>query len=176
MGVTATFDGLTIQKGYSTAGGAVFCAVNSTLWITDSTLSDNTAADGGAVAFRGKLTITNSLLVGNQASGAFGKGGAVSSSQGALTITSSTIAGNSAGDDGGGLWLYTNLSTTTLRNSIVAGNTADGYGPDINTRVSADSVFNLVGNGNYMRLPSNGTSATHRRPTVRWWLTTERST
>jgi hypothetical protein len=111
-GNTATGD---YGGGISTGGTAV---------ITDSTISGNTAANGGGVFDHdGSLTITGSLLSGNSAN--YGGGlynGSTSS------VMNSTLSGNSGSVEGGGI--STNTGTSTMvTNSTLAGNSA-GIGGD----------------------------------------------
>jgi len=118
----------------STFGGAItFGASAGTVTIVESTLSGNSAANGGAIgtSIGGSLVITNSTLAGNTATGT---GGAVYGHKYPhLTLTNVTISGNTAGN-GGGLFFTPDGSygTTTLAfsNDIFSGNTA-GTGKDI---------------------------------------------
>jgi hypothetical protein len=119
-------------------GGIYFYDTNAPSEIRNSTLSGNSVTDvggdfddGGAVyitinASQSPILIENSTLSGNTVPGSSGDhGGAVydfSYPTSALTIDSSTIAGNTSGDDGGGVYQYYG---TTIRNTIIADNTAD---------------------------------------------------
>ncbi len=165
-GVTATIAGLTIADGYTQlGGGAIFN--DGTLTLTSATLSDNSAQvgiGGGGICNGGTLTIIDSTLSDNSASR--GGGGVLNTSESVLTVTNSTFSGNSAGVGGGidnfgmltvtdstlsndgaafdGGGFDTSMGTTTLANTIIAGNTAT-TGPDVNGTV--DSLgFNLIGN------------------------------
>ncbi|MBR5415503.1 MAG: hypothetical protein IK105_06160 [Thermoguttaceae bacterium] len=85
--------------------------------------------EGGGICNTGTLTITNSTISGNTASGGggnYGDGGGIYNESGTLTITNSTISGNTASDDGGGI--YNESGTLTITNSTVSGNTADWGG------------------------------------------------
>ncbi len=64
------------------------------------------------------LTVTNSTLSGNTATE---DGGAICN-DGAMTLTNSTLSGNTASNDGGGI--RNNASSATLNNTLVAGNVA----------------------------------------------------
>lgn len=143
-------------------GGAIFTTGgNATLF--DCTLNgnvarsgiDNAAGYGGAVdSINSNLTLANCTLSGNTANGTgsgYGGGGAVRATVNSVTggrpsLTNCTIAGNNAGggaalSKGGGLYLDNVVAT--LRNTIVAGNTA-GTGPDIVGTLSA--TFSLIQN------------------------------
>ena len=65
------------------------------------------------------LTVTNSLISGNDA---LGNGGGVDGDAGSVTIVGSTLVGNQAAINGGGL---TNFATLSVYNSTIASNT--GY-------------------------------------------------
>ncbi|MCR5359700.1 MAG: hypothetical protein K6E55_07450, partial [Thermoguttaceae bacterium] len=99
--------GLTITGGNNSSGGGNY-------------------GDGGGIYNDGTLTITNSTISGNTASG---DGGGICNDSGTLTITNSTISGNTA-DWGGGIC---NDGTLTITNSTVFGNEtfADGFGGGI---------------------------------------------
>ncbi|MEN3369734.1 MAG: hypothetical protein V7609_1877 [Verrucomicrobiota bacterium] len=127
-----------------TIGGAIL-STGSTAIINNSTLSLNTAAsDGGAIQSNGTLKITNSTLSGNQATGATADGGALRN-LGPATLVNVTMASNTAGGNGGGI-CNSNSGTVTIKNSIVALNTANGTapaGPDISGSANAD--YSLIG-------------------------------
>ncbi len=150
-GVTASISGLTISNGNSSSsdqGGGILndgtltvsnctilgnsgtSSVNNegggitnfgTLTVSSTSLSGNSAANGGGI-FNGDgntLTVTNSTFSGNSVTA---KGGGIYNLVGGtLTVSNSTISGNSGGEGGG---IETGSTTTTITNSIVAGNTA----------------------------------------------------
>ncbi len=103
-----------------TEGGGLYNLSGTAVNILLSTISGNTSTgDGGGVSMStGTLTIQNSTISDNTAGGA--GGGVVSDAT--CNVTSSTISNNAAGSAGGGL--YARGSTLTIRNSIVAKNTA----------------------------------------------------
>jgi hypothetical protein len=173
QGVTATIAGLTIADGYSASGaaGGIYslgtltvtnCTLSGnsapngsfgfgggicnqgTLTATNCTISGNSAVDGGGIAnIFGTVTLTNCTLSGNSASaaaGGFGGGGILNA--GVMTVTNCTISGNS-GSIGGGIFEYPG-DTTTIANTIVAGNTAP-TGADIDGTVTSKG-YNLIGN------------------------------
>jgi Bacterial Ig domain/Right handed beta helix region/Immunoglobulin I-set domain len=124
-----------------TTGGAI--QNGGSLTIYGSTLSNNTAAgDGGAVRNDGtQFTITNSTLSGNKTTGVGADGGAILNATGkTLAITNATIVKNTAGHDGGGI---NNGGTLTIKNSIVALNTATNSAPDLKGDANVD--YSLLG-------------------------------
>jgi CSLREA domain-containing protein len=121
-------------------GGAIstnFGAVT----ISQSTLSGNSSSSsdlnsrGGAIyAGSGVVTISQSTLSGNSSNSSMSssRGGAVFAGNGVVMISQSTLSGNSSSTSsssnrGGAICAYGN---TTIRNSLVAGNTAS-YSPDL---------------------------------------------
>ena len=139
--------GLTLTRGNAgTAnGGAIFNAEDLTL--TNSTLLGNSATGGGGIFNSGMLTLTNSTLSGNSATGGSAGGGITNS--GSATLTNSTLSGNSAGGLGGGI---KNLSPAMLMltNSTLSGNSA-GSGGGIDNNGTATLNNTIVANS-----PSGG--------------------
>ena len=93
-GVTATISALTIQHG---TGG-----INNsgTLTLTNSTLTANSATGGGILNEGGTLFVTNSTITANSAH----DGGGIRTNGGTVTVTNSTLAGNTATSTGGGIY------------------------------------------------------------------------
>ena len=122
-GATLEVDNLTIENGDAGIGAAIDDE-GGTLTVRNSTFSNNTAFDCGAIFASGPLFVTNSTFVGNVAQG--GNGGAIC---GGGTITSSLFVGNSAGIVGtvfgGAIFATAALAVT---NSTFAGNLAHGGG------------------------------------------------
>lgn len=100
--------GNTVLQG----GGALFNNSRTRVFLEDSTVSGNTSSSGG---------------------GLFNDGG------GLFFIRNSTITRNHANNIGGGISeVHFNADFIVLRNSIVAGNTADFLGPDCNFRMRSE--------------------------------------
>jgi hypothetical protein len=123
-----------------------------TVTLVDTTISNNRVgsasglstlasdAVGGAITNRlGPLTIIGSDIHGNQASatgpiGRFAEGGAIMAFGGALRISSSSVTENSAGlaaslpnsvellANGGGMHISSDVSTATISNTTISGN------------------------------------------------------
>jgi hypothetical protein len=153
-----------LDYNHATQDGGGLFNDNATATIIASTLAFNTAdSDGGALRHNGvigsdpSLLIINSTISGNSA---LDVGGGLYLLDRSALIVNTTITGNRADADdsgfgsGGGLH-SSNTATTTLQNSIVAGNfigsgtTADdlGFPSSVPSAapVSPDSCFNLIG-------------------------------
>ena len=123
------------QASNKYAGGGI--GNIGTMSLTSCTISGNSADyGGGGIGNAGTLTLTNSTIFGNSAFYGAGIGAAFGST---LTIADSTIAGNTASGYGGGIYNDDSTSaTTSLRNTIVAGNSAITASPDIDGTVTAN--------------------------------------
>ncbi|MBE9104744.1 DUF4347 domain-containing protein [Nostoc cf. edaphicum LEGE 07299] len=145
-----SIDGLKITGGNagSSNGGGIYST--SSVTVSNSNLSGNTAALGGGIYSTSSVTATNSTISGNTANTS---GGGIYSTS-SVTATNSTISGNTANTNGGGIY----SSTTTLTNSTISGNTVkvngggiySGGGTVSNTTIfgnTADSDNNNTGNG-----------------------------
>jgi len=146
VGSSLTIDGLTLQNGNATNGGAI--DNDGILTINNSTFTGNSATSFGGAISNGVgdiLTINNSTFTGNSASSV---GGAIFNNAGTVNISNSTLSGNVAGLIGGAIY-NNNNSTMNLSNSIISGNSASD-GSAILTSVSntATSVnTHYEGNG-----------------------------
>jgi len=157
-------------------GGAIFNSAALTVY--DCNLSGNKAEfGGGLVNYRGTVTLNSATLAGNTAtgpswgSGAGQGGGGAIENGGAMTLTATTVSGNS-GYRGGGIDCEDlgNGDSLTLVDSIVAGNTwfvpgnlpanptAPFYPDFCNAAVTADSAYNLIGDGTGLSGISNGSN------------------
>lgn len=157
-GLPATITRASIGNGSSGVGGAIYMNYGSSLNLINSTLSNNTAASISGAIFMynsNTLNITGSTISGNSGGR---QGGAFYAPGGStINLTNSTFANNSASDRGGAIFnggatininnvTFANNSIPssgqggaiweassnhiTLRNSILAGNSASGGGPD----------------------------------------------
>jgi hypothetical protein len=99
-------------------GGGIYNN-GGTVTISNSTISGNSAADGGGIFNYGTVMISNSTISGNSAS--FSSGGLYSS--GTALISNSTIIGNTASSSGGGVTCDVGGVVTLVR-SLIAGNAA----------------------------------------------------
>ncbi|QEH39161.1 RTX-I toxin determinant A from serotypes 1/9 [Aquisphaera giovannonii] len=115
---TLTLAGVAVTDSVaSQAGGGV--ANSGTMALVGSTVSGDRAGSGpgGGIINYAAMTVRNCTVAGNSAG--FQGGGLFNVSGASLTITNSTVVGNSAARGGGGL---SDTGTTTLNNTIVAGN------------------------------------------------------
>jgi hypothetical protein len=94
------------------------------LTLTNSTVSGNTASGGGGggIYNDGVVNLTNSTVWSNTASS--GGGGGIYN-DGVVNLTNSTVSGNTTSGGGGGIY---NDGTLSVTNSTVWGNTASGGG------------------------------------------------
>ena len=104
---------------------------DSTAEISDSTISGNSAPDGGGIvnfSAGGQLTVTRSTISGNMATGGFStfnSGGGILNRNGTVSVDSSTFNVNTA-HYGGGLYNEAPLAVTTIvSNSTFSANGAD---------------------------------------------------
>ncbi len=117
--------------------------------IEGSTISHNRVVSdsggGGALFSVEGITIRNSTIANNLSEGEAGGLELELENEATLSIEGSTIAGNHADEDGGGLAVPEGTGLT-LEDTIVAGNTAGGSGPDIEgPNSSLVSAFSLIG-------------------------------
>ena len=118
--VTVTISGLTFKDSQTPYG---FIDNLGTLTLINSTVSANTATgvyrdSGGIYNHAGMLTLINSTVSGNKAY----SGGGIYTNGGTLTLINSTVSGNTTLHSGGGIYNYG--GTLTLSNSTVSGNKA----------------------------------------------------
>lgn len=135
----------TIDNNLAGFDAGIFSDFDCVLLIANSTISRNTATSSGAggIESNGQTTITNSTISGNRITGdSFNDGGGgVLAKSGSLSLVNSTIAFNSSSSDAAGLGRYG--GTATVRNSIIANNTASN-GSDV-TGTFTSQGHNLIG-------------------------------
>lgn len=154
----------------------VFLTINA----NNSEISGNTARIGGGIYITGTLTITNTTVSSNSATGAGSLGGGMFIA-GALspvvTLRNVTVSNNSAVSGGGGIYVNSSSSSpVTLDNTIIANSTSGGDCSRVNGTVNAaytlieanlncvngTSSNNLTGDPNLGALANNGgTTQTH---------------
>lgn len=147
-------DSVTVSGGTSLNGGGLYNDAGSTLVLVDSTVQGNHAwggnsggiynkgtasltrsgvvqndsvfAGAGISNWGGILTLADSTVSGNLATGQTVGGGIVNFTPGTVTITGSTISGNSVWMAGGGIY---NEASLTISNSTISGNHVTGPSP-----------------------------------------------
>ncbi|GAB4213930.1 MAG: hypothetical protein OHK0012_11020 [Synechococcales cyanobacterium] len=120
--LTVTIDGLTITSGSTSGkGGGIQTDLGTSLTVTNSILSGNRAAYGGAI-YTQTATVSNSTLSNNSATviggGVYGFFNA--------QVSNSTLSGNSAGVYGGGIFTSTAIVSDSTFNGNRAGETGGG--------------------------------------------------
>jgi len=154
-GLTITH-GQTSGSGTSNYGGGIYS--NSTLTVTNCTISDNFSDTGGGIYNCGTLTVTNSTISGNSTGV---NGGGLYNYEGIMTLTNCIIAENSAGTDwyGGGIFntisgIVTISNCTVTKNSAHSGGGIDNVGTLIvqnstilgnTSRVNGGGLYNSQG-------------------------------
>lgn len=155
-GGNLTLNGVSVRNGR--CNGSCSGAANNggggilsfgTLTVTNSVIAANSASGlGGGIYNLGTLTVTNGVFSGNS-----GGGGGISSS-GGLTVTNSTFAGNTTPSLGGGIY---STGTLTVANSTFSGNTAGNSGGGIFHSTSAiANLTNSTFSGNSANLFGGG--------------------
>ncbi len=141
---------VTENQAFSVGGGLSLTqddSASSATTIVDSIISYNealTASGGGIVGTH--VSLANSAVFGNRAGGSGGGLALLSSSVTNVSVTANIAdADNSGVGDGGGISAFGGTSrTTTIKNSIVSGNTA-ANGLDCNGDGLISDGFNLLG-------------------------------
>ena len=131
---SSSIAGVTIRNGNGKSavsdgfGGGVFVQSGATLTLTNSTVTGNNASGGGGIAAAGAVGLAGSTVSGNQAStGRLTRGGGIFATS-TLVLFNSTISGNTAVDTGGGAssqggGVFAG-SALSVNNATIAGNTA----------------------------------------------------
>ena len=140
-----TLDKMIVRNNFATAYGAIYSS-GGTARIINSTINNNSANTGLAIAASGTLNMANTTVSSNlDADGGTGIGAIYIT--GTANIRNSTIAFNrTSGGTGGGIF---NAGTLNIGNSIVANNIAL-VSPDIHQSSGAITSVggNLVSNSN----------------------------
>jgi hypothetical protein len=144
-GGSLTLDGVHVTGnsvgGYS--GGGVYFGGGAHR-IINSTFSSNTAYNCGAFVAESSITIINSTISGNNATGGHGGGFCIQGSNTTITSRNVTITNNIGGSNGGGI--SQSSGTLDFGNTIVAGNSAGSF-PEIqfSSGTITSSGNNLIG-------------------------------
>jgi len=161
MAVAVEISGLTLTGGNGNegdVGGAIYTLEGLTL--RNTVLTGNQASSGGAIyAYAGSVTVIDSTLTENQASGS---GGAIyADSEGfpvRVTIQGSTLSRNTAGGSGGAIGTEgeSNPNTLQIENSVLSDNTAGGAGGAIFTTRADVAILDSTLSGNTAQTAGGG--------------------
>ncbi|PYS57406.1 MAG: hypothetical protein DMF74_26130, partial [Acidobacteria bacterium] len=150
----------TLSNNTAGFGGGLLNFSTGVVNLSNSTLNNNTATISGGGIYNngtGTINLTNSTLSGNSGSG----GGIFNVQSGPVNVTNSTISGNTApglAGAGGGIYNNSGSPVISLRNTIVALNTAgSGLGPDLLGPMTSQG-HNLVGKSNNSSGFTNGSN------------------
>jgi len=151
----ATFSGMTIQGGKTSAsGGGIYSpSLGGVLTVSNCVVSGNTASAGGGIHTGAPLTVTDSTFSGNTVTNygggihagvmtvrgstfsdntAYNGGGIYATGTGVMTVEYCTLSHNHADYGGGGLkYNGSNYYPGTVRNCTIADNTAAYVGGGI---------------------------------------------
>ncbi|WP_405890433.1 MULTISPECIES: hypothetical protein [unclassified Streptomyces] len=132
--------GLTVRGGNSSGnGGAVFVDDNRSLTLRCITLTNNTAANGGAVHNQGTADLRASTFSSNSAGS--GGGGAISSQNGKLNLAASKLDQNTAGNGGA---VNLNGGSATISKSLIEDNTATNAGGTYASNTTVDIDDSII--------------------------------
>ncbi len=145
------------QSGNS--GGGIY--TSGTLTLSDSTIANNTATGGpgGGISndLGGAFTLVNSTIVGNTSTD--DAGGGIFTSGGRTSLVFCTVYGNTAHGAGGGIFTAAGQGQFEMTNSLVAQNRA-ASGPDL-AGVLISGGYNLIGEPvGFSVTPANGKPGT----------------
>lgn len=133
-----------------------------TLFVINSTISGNSARNGGGISNDGgHVTLVNSTVSNNTAPTGSGRGGGINNYDASipvtLTITNSAIYSNTSGIDGGGIRHGGAAGTLAMDNSTLSGNiSVSGSGGGLyntaqSTLANVTLAFNTAANGDGLR-------------------------
>jgi CSLREA domain-containing protein len=139
-------------RGVNGNGGGLQ-ALGGKLWILQSTIADNVAADSSGALDIGNhgVTIQNSTIAGNRAIFA---GASYMYGDGEVTISRSTIAGNRSTSETGGIYFSESAGTLFVSRSTFSGNVAATDGGGLSARNGDVQVVDSTFAGN--RAGGNG--------------------
>lgn len=155
-------------RGNIGLNGAGIYVTDGTTTIVNSTISNNHVkksksgffpGEGGGISITNpttSVTLVNSTISGNSAEQS--GGGIVVNKQATLSLYNVTISNNRSSGRGGGIYENTsspagNISFNT-QNSIIAGNSSNGSGPDCDIKASSinSKAYNLIGDDTNCKL------------------------
>ncbi|MEZ6041529.1 MAG: hypothetical protein R3C20_13570 [Planctomycetaceae bacterium] len=129
--VSAAISNVMITGGQEIRGGGIFVGSGESLVLDSVTITGNSAigpigSDGGGGVYNdgGTLTISNSVVSDNLATGVSGSGGGLFSAGGSAIIMNSIFQGNSANRAGGGIEVLN--GDVSILDSDLSGNDVSG--------------------------------------------------
>ena len=140
------------NTAYSSGGGIAVYGGSADLTLTNCTISSNNADHGGGIGIHSgtKLTVIDSTISGNTASGDASYGGGVDDRKGSMLVMGSTITGNTA-PRGGGISNVGYIgdppgsSPLVVINSTISGNFSKESGGGLYAgRYSTNALFNVT--------------------------------
>ncbi|MGD8781542.1 MAG: choice-of-anchor Q domain-containing protein [Ignavibacteria bacterium] len=147
-GANVTFTNCYIYDNVSNVRGGAIEADQSTLTITNSTISGNSGYHGGGIYASSNTTdIENSTIYNNTADNSVSTyGGGINLTGGTATIMNCTICDNSSGASNGGGGLEVDGNSLTIQNTIIANNTANASDQDVENYggTITDNGYNIV--------------------------------
>ncbi|MDA0920601.1 MAG: hypothetical protein O2945_16135 [Planctomycetota bacterium] len=147
-----TLSEMTIDGNQATGnGGGLFHNSSVVATVSGTTISNNSAANGGGVSSAGPINLTNATISSNVA----GSNGGGLHNTSTATLLGVTIANNMATGSGGGISSNNAGGNTSLKNTLVARNTA-GTNADVNGTAFVNQGNNLIGDGGSVTAFVNG--------------------
>ncbi len=172
FGDTLNLNGSTVQSNFAAGYGGGIANDSGSVNVAQTTVSGNSATQGGGFFnYVGIMSLSQTTVSGNSATQ---DGGGIRNAYGTLSLINATVSGNSAETSGGGIendrasamlthvTVFTNTASslggglnayddydtsTTLSNSIVSGNSANGSANNLSGKVpETTSQGNLIGN------------------------------
>ena len=160
-GIFATGSQLNLQNTVLTDntagddGGGLFVN-DSTLFITDSRITNNSSSDGAGIFTRDSTVIISDSIISNNTTetptSSGDDGGGIYVRGGSVSILNTSIIENTANDEGGGI--FVRQSAFTLSNSTVSGNSVgdDGGGINVDFQANASIIHSTFSNNTSGRI------------------------
>jgi hypothetical protein len=130
-GLVTISNSLFTANTVTTGSGGAIASTAGTVNIYNTTISGNTATDGGGVYHNtaGTVTVLNSTIYDNHADAGAGQGGGINSAGGTTTIRNSIVAGNTASTNINVAGGVTNLGESIVTGDPKVSALADNGGP-----------------------------------------------
>ena len=129
VGGDALFDHVLIADNHAAVGGGIAGAINTQLTLLNSTVTGNTADDGGGVVSNGTLTMYNSTIANNTATNS---GGGLVTAAGTAHVRNSIVANN------------TRVSSAPRNCEVVSGSTLFASGANLSNSAECGPGFSVA--------------------------------